>query len=255
MIVGLDVFREHFQGHEKNYALIGGVASYLAMDRQGLPFRATVDLDIVLCVEVLDPEFVRLFWQFIKDGGYLYQEKGTGTSQFYRFCSPSDTTYPKMLELFSRLPDSLAYEGEGFLTPIPVAEEVSSLSAILLNDAYYEFLRTGIYTLDGISVVEVEQIIPLKARAWLDLVARKEEGDVRVRTSDIKKHKNDVFRLFLVLSPLIRVDLPHIVRDDMEHFLEAIESEQIDIRQLGHRRGTQGAVIESLRKIYQLVQE
>lgn len=252
MIVGLDLFREHFLGYEGNYALIGGVASYLAMDNVGLPFRATVDLDIVLCVEVLEPEFVRLFWEFIAAGGYQHQEKGTGGRQFYRFHSPADVRFPKMLEFFSRLPESLAYEGEGHLTPIPVDEEVASLSAILLNDDYYDFLRTGIYILDGISVVDVEQIIPLKARAWIDLVARKEGGDSRVQTSDIKKHKNDVFRLYPVLTPSRRIVLPNAIRDDMEHFLRAMEQEHIDIRQLGHRRGTQETVITSLREIYQL---
>jgi hypothetical protein len=64
MVRGLDKFRDHFQGYEKNYVLIGGTASSLAMEEAGLEFRMTMDLDIVLCIEVLDADFVRVFWDF-----------------------------------------------------------------------------------------------------------------------------------------------------------------------------------------------
>jgi hypothetical protein len=42
-----------------------------------------------------------------------------------------------MLELFSRTPDALHLSDEAHLTPIPVDEGQSSLSAILLDDGYY----------------------------------------------------------------------------------------------------------------------
>jgi hypothetical protein len=38
----------------------------LAMEEVGLHFRATKDLDIVLCIEVLNEKFVKTFWKFIK---------------------------------------------------------------------------------------------------------------------------------------------------------------------------------------------
>lgn len=50
MVRGLDRFKAHFAGYEANYVLIGGTAATLAMDEAGLPFRATADFDIVLCV-------------------------------------------------------------------------------------------------------------------------------------------------------------------------------------------------------------
>lgn len=33
-------------------------------------FRATKDLDIVLIVEALTPEFVSKFWQYVQTAGY-----------------------------------------------------------------------------------------------------------------------------------------------------------------------------------------
>ena len=67
-------------------------------------------------------------------------------------------------------------------------EEVSSLSAILLDESYYKFLHTGKRDLDGLSVIDPERIIPLKARVWLDLTERNEQR-IAVDSSDIRKHK------------------------------------------------------------------
>jgi hypothetical protein len=65
MVQGLEYFKEFFQGFEDRYTLIGGVACHLSMTEVGLDFRATKDLDIVLCTEALDKEFVQRFWDSI----------------------------------------------------------------------------------------------------------------------------------------------------------------------------------------------
>ena len=54
MVPGLNRFREHFAGHEAHYAVIGGSACSLIFEEAGLDFRATQDIDMVLCVEVID---------------------------------------------------------------------------------------------------------------------------------------------------------------------------------------------------------
>ncbi|SHO51533.1 hypothetical protein [Desulfopila aestuarii] len=251
MVRGLARFKDHFQRYEDHYVLIGGTASSLAMEEAGLQFRATIDLDIVLCVEALDADFVRTFWDFIRLGNYQNRQKSTGERQFYRFSGPEDQSFPEMLELFSRLPDALAYEGEGHLTPIPMGEEASSLSAILLDDSYYAFLHAGKQDLDGLSVLIPEYIIPLKARAWLDLSARREGGE-RCLSKHLKKHKLDVFRLFQVISADTRIEVPGVVGVDMENFFTKMASESIDLRQLGYRRGSLLEVLEGLRNIYGL---
>jgi hypothetical protein len=251
MVRGLDKFKDYFRGYENNYVLIGGTASTLAMEKAGLQFRATVDLDIVLCVEALDADFVRRFWEFVREGNYQNRQKSTGERQFYRFYRPEDQSFPEMLELFSRLPDALTFEGEGHLTPIPMDEEVSSLSAILLDDSYYAFLHAGKKDLDGLSVLNPEYIIPLKARAWLDLAARRAEGE-QIDSRHIKKHKLDVFRLYQVIPADTRVELSGAVVTDMTTFLTEMESETVDLRQLGYRRGTLPEVLEGLRNIYGL---
>jgi hypothetical protein len=73
-----------------------------------------------------------------------------------------------MLELFSCKPDDLVLGDDSHLTPIPIGEDISSLSAILLNEAYYDFLHKNKREIEGISIVSEECLIPLKAHSWLE---------------------------------------------------------------------------------------
>ena len=87
-------------------------------------FRATQDLDIVLCVEALSREFVESFWEFIRLGQYAIRQRADGKKEFYRFLAPQSEGYPRMLELFSRRPDVLPLAPHIHLTPIPTDEEI-----------------------------------------------------------------------------------------------------------------------------------
>lgn len=223
MIIGLDKFREHFVDYQNQYLLIGGAAAWLLLDDAGLDARATKDLDIVLAIEVLDPRFAVAFWDFVVAGDYEICQKSTGERTFYRFAKPKVAGYPVMLELFSRVPDEFELGDGAKLTPIPVSEDVSSLSAILHDAAYYEFLQQHRQVLDGITLVSERCLIPLKAKAWLDLSARKGESGVDSR--DIKKHRSDILRLYQLLQPGERVELSGTVQADVEEFLLQIESE------------------------------
>lgn len=254
MVRGLDKFKEHFSAYTDHFVLIGGVASYLVMDEAGADFRATKDLDIVLCLEVLDSDFVRTFWTFIQEGRYQIKEKSTGERVFYRFCKPEDDFFPVMLELFSRNPDGVTLGEDDQLTPIPVEEDVSSLSAILLDDDYYDFLHQHKKEIEGIPVVSEYCLIPLKAKAWLDLTRRKESGE-QIDGKNIAKHKKDVFRLFQILNPDEQVELAESVQNDMHEYLNAISSEQpVDLSPFGLKGLSVPNVVNQLREIYRLNQ-
>jgi hypothetical protein len=249
MVRGLAKFREQFRSHAGQYVLIGGAACDLLMEEAGLEFRATKDLDIVLSVEALKASFVQAFWAFVRAGNYQVQQSATGERRYYRFLKPEDDEYPFMLELFARKPDMLDLAEGAHLTPIPVDEEISSLSAILLDDAYYVFLHSGIRTIEDIPVVGPENLIPLKARAWLDLTRRKEAGDA-IDAKSIAKHKNDVFRLYRVLDPDIKTGTPKEIRDDMRAFLKKMVSEQVDLKNLGIKGQSLDSILGELRRIY-----
>jgi len=249
MVRGLAKFREQFRSHAGQYVLIGGAACDLLMEEAGLEFRATKDLDIVLSVEALNASFVRAFWAFVRAGKYQVQQSATGERRYYRFLKPENDEYPFMLELFSRKPEILDLAEDAHLTPIPVDEDVSSLSAILLNDIYYTFLHSGKRTIEDIPIVGPEHLIPLKARAWLDLTRRKEAGDA-IDAKSIAKHKKDVFRLYRVIDPAFKTDIPKDIRDDMGAFLGAMESEPVDLKNLGIKDQGLDSILDELRRLY-----
>ena len=177
MVNGFTKFKERFQGFENQYVIIGGTACDLIMENEELPFRATKDVYIVLIVESITAEFGRQFWEYVKEAGYEHLNKSTGNTQFYRFTSPKSKEYPYMIEIFSRNPDFVILEDDAVLTSLPIDDEISSLSAILLNEAYYELLKTGQLMVDGIPVLSPTCLIPFKAKAWLDLKERKLNGE------------------------------------------------------------------------------
>ena len=251
MIKGLDVFRRHFEGYSNRYVLIGGVAASLAMEDVGLDFRLTKDLDIVLVVEAMDAEFGRHFWQFIEDGGYGIRERSEGAPQFYRFQKPQNPDFPVMLELFSRIPDGLTLTEDTHLTPIPIDEAVSSLSAILLDEAYYNFILAGTHVTDGIAWVREDRLIPLKANAWLDMSESVAKGEV-IDSKKIRKHLLDVIRLSQLFTTETRIDLPTQVAEDLKHFLALMLHEKVDMKSLGLGKSDLPTVVERIRGAYGL---
>lgn len=227
MVPGLDRFRAHFEGLEDSYALIGGAACSLIFDEIGLDFRATKDLDMVLCVEVVDGKFATALKAFLDAGGYTTRQRSEGRREFYRFQDPTDKSYPAMLELFSNRVEIHGIEDGDDLATVPVAEDALSLSAILLNPDYYEALIASRRAIGGVHVLDETLLIPFKARAFVDLSNRREEGDKAVKGDDIKKHRNDVFRLIQLLRADQKVDVAEPLKDDLRAYIEqvaAIES-------------------------------
>jgi hypothetical protein len=249
MVKGLEIFREHFRNYADRFVLIGGAACDIAMTGAGLAFRATKDLDIVLYVEALDAAFVRAFWEFVRAGGYEVQEKSTGEKQFYRFQKPTNADYPFMLELFSRQPNVLRIAEGSHLTPLPTEEDTSSLSAILLDNDYYDFIRASRQEIDGLPMVGVAQLIALKARAWLDLTERATRGE-QIDSKTIKKHKNDVFRLYQILDPVSDPEAPGAVKKDISEFISRMRGEDVDLKSLGLRTGTRDGILVEIAGVY-----
>ncbi len=231
MVLGIERFKEWFRGYEDHYAIIGGTACDLLMAEEGLDFRGTKDIDLVLIVEAINPEFGRRFWEFVRNAGYEHRNKSTGQPQFYRFSHPTEAGYPFMIELFSRKVDAIVLPEDAVLTPLPLDEDISSLSAILLDDDYYQLLRSGTVVIDGVTVLGAAYLIPFKAKAWLDLTARKANGE-KVDSKNIRKHKNDVFRLSALLTPGSQIRVNQAVWNDLHAFLAAMQVEDVDAKQL-----------------------
>ena len=247
MVKGLDTFRKYFEKYEDQYVLIGGAACDIVFESNDTVFRATRDLDMVLIVEALTPEFGEKFWEFIQDGKYRNKATNGERPQFYRFDKPEDDSFPKMVELFCRSDFELR-EMTG-ITPIHIDDTVSSLSAILLNDDYYNVLLAGKVIADGLSVLRPEYLILFKAKAYLDLKQRKENGE-KIDSDDIKKHKKDVLRIAAELMLDSITVLPETVKTDIDSFIESLEQEPFDANSLKNYGLVNQDVIDTLRRVF-----
>lgn len=229
---GLDSFKQYFKEYPDNYVIIGGTACEILIDESGFSnARATKDIDLVLVAEAINSNFVTKFWEYIKSGNYEHINKSTQTPQFYRFSKPDSSSYPYMIELFSRVPDSIKIPDNVNITPIPIDDDISSLSAILLDSNYYEMLKKGARTVHGVTILDAPQIIAFKAKAWLDLTQKRIDGH-HVDKRDINKHKTDILRLSATLNPNIKVKADKQIISDLNKFIEQALDTSINLKQL-----------------------
>jgi hypothetical protein len=111
----------------------------------------------------------------------------------------------------------------GRLTAIAVDDDLSSLSAILLDEVYYSLLTDLRVIRHGVAVVREEGLILLKAKAWLDLSGRRERGET-VDSRVIRKHATDILRLAQLLTPNTRHSTSPAIQTDLSLFLTAVPS-------------------------------
>lgn len=228
MVKGLDLFKDYFKGFESCYTLVGGTACDFWLSELGLRARATKDLDLVLIIEALDSSFVSRFWEFTRLGAYEAYTDKQDRIHYFRFQKPKTPGYPDTLELFSRRLEALEPVYPGSFTVIPVDAGISSLSAILLDDDYYRFILATTERHDDLSLVIAAGLIPLKARAYLDLSKRKAAGE-DIDSHNIDKHKNDIFRLALILPEEPLASVTGSIRDDLRQFFDLIPISSMDM--------------------------
>lgn len=222
-MIGLKRFSEFFKDFTDSYIVIGGAACEDYFEREGVEFRATKDIDILLVVEAVDDKFIAHFWDFIKEGKYERNEQSE-ERQYYRFINPETEEFPVQVELFSRMPDIITPAGDARFTVIPTDEDLSSLSAILMDDDYYHFTLEQCITEDDLNRANELSLVCLKAKAFLDLSQRKVEGQ-RIDSKTIKKHRSDVFRLAATLTGEDKLELPESIQKDMKAFVEMMEAD------------------------------
>jgi len=224
MVRGLEIFKQYFKEYPENYIIIGGTACDIIIEDAGFIPRATKDIDMILIVEALSADFVKQFWQFINDGNYERKEKSEDERKYYRFIKPENESFPYQIELFARNPDLLSLDEGTHLTPIPVDDDLSSLSAILLDETYYHYLMENSMIEEDIQLANTETLICLKANAYLDMVKRKAKGD-KIDSKNIRKHKSDIFRLGVMLAEGDVFVLPDTIKNDMQEFVNDIKND------------------------------
>lgn len=227
MVRGLDKLKEYFKDYPNNFIIIGGTACDIIIDDAGFIPRATKDIDIILIVEALSADFIKQFWQFINDGKYERKEKSEEERKYYRFIKPENKDFPFQIELFARNPDLLDLDEGTHMTPIPVDDDLSSLSAILLDETYYKYLINNSSIEDNVQRANTEALICLKAKAYLDIAKRIAAGG-KEDSKHLRKHKGDIFRLGVMLGENDLFEIPDTTKKDMQEFINTIKDDLPD---------------------------
>ncbi len=224
---GLDKFREAFSEFSDNYVVIGGTACDITMTNTVVRARATHDIDMIVIVENMNEAFASRFWQFVREAGYRperrKQEDGKPHKyELYRFLDGKEG-YPEMIELLSRHPDVLGEPKGLTIEPLPTDEAVSSLSAIIMDDDYYHFTVAHSQLTDGIRHADSAALIALKAKAYLNLLADRQDGK-HVNSKDIKKHRSDVLKNVVIITD-DSIKAPASIVACVREFVSSIRSE------------------------------
>lgn len=217
--------------------------------------RATKYIDIILVIEALSAEFVAKFREFVKLGNYEQRNKGVNENaepkhEYFRFMKPADSNFPYQVELFARNLGLMNFPEKAHITPIPVDEDLSSLSAILMDNDYYHFTIEHSVLEDDVHIANIESLICLKSKAFLDLSLRKANGE-SVDSKHIEKHKKDVFRLAAMLTTASKFYLPDTMRADVGSFCDAVMQDLPNadfIKSAGIGNVTSSQIVEQLKK-------
>ena len=88
MVNGMESFVEKFKDYPDCYTVIGGAACDILMTEAGVEFRRTKDIDMILIMEARYRDFAKVFWEYVKEGGYKCGWKNSEQVHFYRFTEP-----------------------------------------------------------------------------------------------------------------------------------------------------------------------
>lgn len=236
---GLDKFREYMSGFRSHYVVIGGVATVLTLEDRGLPARATKDVDMIIICQPESKFYMKRFWEFVKAGGYKLwkpDDKEDTHPCFYRFIKPDNREFPIQVELFSKVPEYVEVPEDVHIVHIPMEGYTSSFSAIIMDEAYYDFAVTHSEIVGDIRILKPEALIVLKAVAFLENQRLKEKGDP-VDQKDIDKHKKDVYRLAYVFNGSERFEVNDTIKERLRAFVSEVEKNPIDGKNMMRGQG------------------
>lgn len=69
-------------------------------------------------------------------------------------------------------------------------------------------------------------------------------------SKNIKKHKNDVFRLTELIDPTVKIATPSGVYEDMQKFVDRMKNETVDVKQLGLVGRTKEQILQEIGELY-----
>ena len=230
MVAGIEKFREALGAYNESYIIIGGTACDLMLSRLQYEPRATADIDMIVIVENLTEDFLRSFWSFIREGGYhpgiRVNKQGSRVYAFYRFGKPEVLGYPVQIELLTRHSEFLGVPSDIQIEPISDGTEMSSLSAIIMNDEVYAFTVRHSVMESGLRVADAAALVVLKVSAYMNMLADQRAGK-HVDAKDLRKHRTDVARLLFAETWNEPIDVPEHVYANITAFVEEVRADSL----------------------------
>lgn len=247
---GFDHFCNYLKGLEEHYVIIGGGAASILMDDEGLDFRATKDVDLVILTR--SKELNARLLAYIADGGYKTREASKSEPRYYRFRYPENKDCPAMIEIFARNESSLELKDGQYIIPVK-EDSAEQLSAILLDDEYFELIRNNLVKSEsGIPLINAVANICLKARAHRELFDRRQAGDKTAEEKAIQKHLKDIWRLGATLGGNENVKLTGMPAKDITYAIDKLSALSEDqFKQVVTTPGTNmNLVMDNLKKVF-----
>lgn len=247
---GFDHFCNYLKGLEEHYVIIGGGAASILMDDEGIEFRATKDVDLVILTR--SKELNARLIAYIADGGYKTREASKSEPRYYRFRSPENKDCPAMIEIFARNESTLELKDGQYIIPVK-EDSAEQLSAILLDDEYFELIKNNLVKSEsGIPLINAVANICLKARAHRELFDRRQAGDKTAEEKAIQKHLKDIWRLGATLGGNETVKLTGMPAKDITYAIDKLSVLSEDqFKQVVTTPGTSmKLVMDNLKKVF-----
>ena len=239
MVRGIENFQNFFKEVSASFVLLGGAACQEWFKTTSYTFRSTRNIDIFLIPETSNGDFRIKFWDYILLGNYAIRMQGGKKKIFFRFSNPGNIEYPEKIELLSHPEIDFTPPQELKITSLQFDRNIPNLAEIFLQEDYYRLaLECREQSSNGLPLVSPGALLILKIKAYLNLETARNEGKT-VWKSEIKKHRNDVFRLVYLLGESFEAQLPKSVRKDLSSFLRIFSEKN------AAWRGIQRVIIDS----------
>ncbi len=167
---------------------------------------------------------------------------------FYRILALKESAFPRQLELLSR--SLLPEHPELSYTPLKIDKYVQSMSAIILSDVYYRYALSHRVMRLNLPCLDTEGLLVFKSAAYLKLLKQKADDPESVRSDEIHKHRNDVFRLLMSIFPDATADVPAEILPDLHAFIECFPIPHTEWEAITNSLGLPETMAGTLRKRY-----
>ena len=217
-MIGLDVVRAWSPHYPNQCALIGGAAGRLMMNHAGVATEKAGDVPVALSLRVVSEDFAIRVEDLVRAGRYRNGRASVPASGLVQFIEPEAPHFPPLLEVLDR---SATVSLEADRTPSEHPNDMSTgavPAGPLMDEPTFAVLGTRLAAEDSPPILDERDLIPVKARAWMDLADRRLAGHAMDRDA-VRKPLREVFQLLALVPRSEPIHVPVTAQDDLVDFI------------------------------------